>query len=91
VIPTRAEQVTIAGVLPSVLSRLFQFSPDFRITRHGRAPVGACRSRELIPTRSADGHLPEARCRRFSILSPAVPATGVLSVFLTPTDYSPLK
>ena len=33
-------------------------------------------AREYTPARSADKHLPEAHCRRHSILSPAVTATG---------------
>jgi hypothetical protein len=38
-------------------------------------PIGACCSREYTPARSADKHLPEAHCRRLSIVSLAVTAT----------------
>jgi hypothetical protein len=51
-----------------------QFTPGSRTTRLTRPPPTS--DREYTPARSADKHLPEAHCRRLSILSPAVTATG---------------
>ena len=52
-----------------------RFTPGSRSTRLD-LPTAAGASREYTPARSADRHLPEAHCRRLSILSPAVTATG---------------
>jgi hypothetical protein len=71
VIPTRGEQGTIKGLLPSVFSWQRQSA---RTTLRTRPPPTS--DLEYTPTRSADKHLPEARCRNPSILSPAVTATG---------------
>ena len=45
---------------------------------HGSPYLTAATSfdREYTPARSADRHRPDAHCRRLSILSPAVTATG---------------
>jgi hypothetical protein len=70
-IPTRGEQGTIKGLLPSVFSWQRQSA---RTTLRTRPPPTS--DLEYTPTRSADTHLPEAHCRNPSILSPAVTATG---------------
>ena len=51
-----------------------QFTPGSRITLRPLPPPTS--DREYTPARSADRHRPEAHCRRLSILSPAVTATG---------------
>jgi hypothetical protein len=52
-----------------------QFTPGSRTTLLTRPPL-APSDLEYTPARSADKHLPDAHCRRLSILSPAVTATG---------------
>jgi len=59
------------GLLPSV----FSCPPQTARTTLCTFPPPAS-AREYTPTRSADRHLPEARWRRASILSPAVTARG---------------
>jgi len=55
-----------------------QFTPGSRTTLRTRPPLTPS-DREYTPARSADKHLPEAHCRRLSILSPAVTATGTIN------------
>jgi len=52
-----------------------QFTPGSRTTLRTRPPLTPS-DREYTPARSADRHRPEAHCRRLSILSPSVTATG---------------
>ena len=60
---------------PDTPRRTAQFTPGSRSTRLD-LPTAARSSREYTPALSAERHRPEAHCRRLSILSPAVTATG---------------
>ena len=60
---------------PDTPRRTAQFTPGSRSTRRD-LPTAPCSSREYTPALSAERHRPEAHCRRLSILSPAVTATG---------------
>jgi hypothetical protein len=66
---------TQMGSCLSESSSCDQFTPGCRTTRLVRPPL-APSDRAYTPARSADRHRPEAHCRRLSILSPAVTATG---------------
>ncbi len=70
---TRGEQA-FAGLLPSLFSWPDQFTPGSRTTLRPFPPPTS--DREYTPARSAERHLPDAHCRRLSIRSPAVTATG---------------